>query len=95
MALTENFGAFLADFGVDGTLDGAPVLGIYDAPGATTGSADFAAATLDPQYQLPTASVPTAPVGKTLVIPAGTFKVREHVPDGTGMSLLVLTGPLA
>ena len=91
MALTENLSAFLADFGVDGTLDGMAVLGIFDAPGARADAGEFSAVVTDPQYQLPTASVPAAPVGKTLVVPAGTFKVREHVPDGTGMSLLLLT----
>ena len=80
MAFTENFTPFFADFGDAATLAGAAVRGI----------------TIEaPQVQIATAQVPAAYKGATLVIAAGrgagTYKVREHLPDGTGMSLLSLT----
>jgi hypothetical protein len=85
--LVENLPAFAADFGDDGTLAGAPVRVIFDGPGV---SADGVSAT-DPQVQLPTASVPADYYGAALVIPQGSFTVREHLPDGTGWSLLLLS----
>lgn len=91
MSFTEDLSIFVSDFGDAGTLDGSSVRGIFDAPAVTPGLGDITAAAAEPQFQLPTASVPAAAFGKTLVIPQGTFTVREHIPDGTGMSLLLLT----
>ena len=87
MAFTEVFSTFLVDFGDDGTLDGVAVRGIYDAPG----SAQLESSATEPSFQLPTASVPAGVFNKVLVIPQGSFRVHEHLPDGTGMSLLLLT----
>lgn len=87
MAYTEDFSAFLADFGDDGLLDGAAVRGIYDAPA----SRQLDTTSTEPIFQVPTASVPVGVFNKVLVIPQGSFRVQEHVPDGTGMSLLLLT----
>lgn len=89
MAFTEDLTPFFADFGVDGTLNGQPVRGIYDAPGVTANLGSAGASVTEPQLLLPTASVPASYYGATLVIPAGTFTVREHIPDGTGLSLLL------
>jgi hypothetical protein len=82
----ERMGAFAADFGDAGVLAGAPVRVIFDGPGV---SADGVSAT-DPQVQLPTASVPADYYGAALQIPQGRYTVREHLPDGTGWSLLLL-----
>ena len=90
MAFAEDLSVFVADFGDDGTLDGTPVRGNYSAPGVGASLGQAEAAATEPQLELPTASLPTAPVGRTLVIPQGTFVVREHIPDGTGMSVLLL-----
>lgn len=91
MAFAEDLTLFTADFGDDGTLAGAPVRGIFDAPGVAPLLGDVAVGAVDPQFQLPTVQVPASPTGAVLVLPQGTFKVREHLPDGTGMSLLMLT----
>lgn len=88
MAFAEDFSLLLADFGDDGTLAGAAVRGIFDEPAEA--NAAGAAAAVQPQFQLPTADVPASPYGATLVLPQGNFTVREHLPDGTGMSLLLL-----
>ena len=87
MAFVEDLVSFFADFGVAGTLSGVPVRGIFDA----AGSAQLGIQAADPQFQLPSASVPAAVFDATLIVPAGTYKVREAIPDGTGMTLLVLT----
>jgi hypothetical protein len=88
MALVEDLSLFLTDFGQAATLDGAAVTVIFDEEGVTAAGGIAAVA---PQVTLPTASVPASPFGKTLTIGARSFTVREHLPDGTGMSTLVLT----
>jgi len=91
MPFAEDLSIFVSDFGDVGTLDGYSVRGIFETPGVSLGLVDVAVAAVQPQFQMPTASVPPAAFGKTLVIPQGSFVVREHIPDGTGMSLLLLT----
>lgn len=87
MAVVENFAVYLRAWGVDGTLAGAPVRVIFDDPGATAGGMSVR----EPQAQLPTADVPAEYYEAALEIPQGSFKVREHLPDGTGWSVLLLT----
>jgi Phage Head-Tail Attachment. len=78
------------EFAVTGTLAGVTVRGIFDADHvvAEVGAAGMAACA--PAFTLPTASVPAAPVGKALALPAGNFRIAEHRPDGTGVSALLL-----
>ncbi len=79
---------FFADFGEDATLAGAAVRVIFDGPG---GVFNGMTAT-QPQVQVRTADVPVEYLGAAVVIPGrGSFTVAEHVPDGTGLSLLLLT----
>lgn len=88
MAFTENLSHFFDDFGDDGFLDGQAVRVIYDAPSGTDlGSIT----TTQPQVQIASASVPSHAYGMVLVVPAGTFTIREVLPDGTGMTLLLLS----
>ncbi|MEY2688241.1 MAG: hypothetical protein RL375_2439 [Pseudomonadota bacterium] len=89
MAFTESFTPYLADFGVDGTLDGAAVRVLFDTPVEQQLAPGMLSAV--PQVQIATASVPAAVEGLTLVVPAGTYTVRERIDDGTGMSLLMLS----
>ena len=88
MAFVEDLAGFFTDFADDATLDGAAVRVIFDEAGITM--ADGVAA-VAPQVTIATASVPASPYGKTLTIGARSFTVREHVPDGTGLSTLILT----
>ena len=83
---TEDLSLFLADFGQSGTLAGAPVRVIYSDPAET----DLGIRAAGPQAEIPTAQVPAQSFGAQLVIPQGTFTVREALPDGTGMTLLLL-----
>lgn len=91
MAFAEDLAPYFADFGDDATLAGVAVRVIFDGPGGQQGGLTIEA----PQVQIASASVPAAYKGATLVIStgrgAGSYKVREHLPDGTGMSLLSLT----
>lgn len=91
MAFVEDLAPLFADFGEAGTLAGAPVRVIFDEP---TDDQFGQAGVLNsvPQVQIATASVPAGVQGATLVLTRGTFTVREHVPDGTGLSLLMLRG---
>lgn len=91
MAFTESFTPYFADFGVDGTLAGQPVRVLFDAPvlDELGGGAGVAAA--QPQVSIATASVPASVYGATLVVPAGTYTVREIESDGTGLSILRLS----
>lgn len=91
MAFVEDLSPFFADFGDDATLAGVPVRVIFDEPGgdAVGMGAEY------PQVQIASSSVPSDYAGAALVIGtgrgAGSWRVREHRPDGTGMSLLMLS----
>jgi hypothetical protein len=87
MPFVEDLHAFTADFGDAGTLAGQAVRGIFD----NAVRDQVGVLVPEPSYQLPTASVPALSFGATLSIPQGVFTVREHLPDGTGMSLLLLS----
>lgn len=89
MAFAETLTPFFADFGVDGTLAGQPVRVIFDAPADQMLGGGLIAQV--PQVQIASASVPADAEGLALVIPAGSYTVREHLPDGTGLSVLRLT----
>ena len=88
MPFAEDLSPYFADFGDAGTLAGQPVRVIFDAPGSAAFGGDISAT--EPQVQIASASVPAAVVGAGLVIPQGVFIVRESVPDGSGMTLLLL-----
>ena len=90
MAFTENLVPLFADFGDDGTLDGAAVRVIYDAA-VQPQLAGVGMLSAQPQVQIATASVPAAAEGKVLDIPQGSFVVRERIDDGTGLTTLTLT----
>jgi hypothetical protein len=91
VAFTEDLTPYFADFGDAATLAGVAVRVIFDGPGGTANGMTIEA----PQVQIASASVPAAYKGAALVIStgrgAGSYKVREHLPDGTGLSLLSLT----
>ncbi len=91
MAFTEDLTPYFADFGDAATLAGVAVRVIFDGPGGQQSGMTIEA----PQVQIASVSVPAAYKGAALIIStgrgAGTYQVREHLPDGTGMSLLSLT----
>jgi len=86
MALTEDFSAFMADFGVPATIGGAPVTVIFDN--------EYLAA-LDVESSNPVALAASADVsavvqGDAAVISAVNYTVAGIQPDGTGMTILEL-----
>ena len=92
MAFAEDLSVFFnsAEFAVTGTLDGVAVTGIFDAAYEVATAGYPGLGTCQPSFQLPTASVPSSPVGKVFIQGAVTYAVAEHHPDGTGVSMLLL-----
>lgn len=86
---TEDLRIFFADFGVNATLNGASVRGIFDA-GFALGEVGIGMAGTQPAYTLASASVSGDPVGQHLVVGGVTYYVAAHQPDGTGVSRLLL-----
>jgi hypothetical protein len=98
----EDFDVYFEDEGEDAVLDGDPVRGLYGAPGTTALSGTGIGMSVDkPRFLLPTASIPPRssspnddPVLEFAVARADRdvrYLVTEVMPDGTGMSTLVLS----
>lgn len=89
---TEDLSAFMnvAEFATSATLNGATVAAIFDAPGALGSVGPYGMATSAPQLTIATASVPANPVGLPVVANGVNYLIAEHMPDGTGISVLVL-----
>lgn len=84
--MVEYFSAYFADFGVDATLNGVTVRGIFDdAYGEAFGGL---VAGSGPMFRL-LSSVPVSR-GAALVHGASTYTVVGIEPDGTGISVLRL-----
>lgn len=90
MSFAEDLAPFFAEFAVEATLDGAAVQGIFDAPGGVQTGAGSSIVATEPLFTLRTAQVPAAVFGKPMVIGGANYTVREHLPDGTGVSTLAL-----
>lgn len=88
MNFTEDSAAQFVDFGVDATLDGVAVSGIFD-----NGSQSALNNTMlgtNPTFTLASASASSSSRSKTLVVDSVSYTVREVKPDGTGMTMLEL-----
>lgn len=87
----EDLTPFFAEFGIDALVGAAAVRVIFDEPGSTSQMGDRGVSVTQPQVTLPTASVPTPYFGVSVTVPGkGAFKIAEHAPDGTGLSVLYL-----
>lgn len=88
MAFTEDASVYFADFATPATLDGVAVRGVFD----NTYTLELGGvSSREPAYTLPTAACAAVTRSSVLVVPAaGTYRVREHEPDGTGVSVLRL-----
>jgi hypothetical protein len=88
----ENLNVFFQsdEFAVDATLNGMAVRGVFDNEFDASSIAVGDIAGSSPGFTLRTVDVPAKPVGKLLVLGAKTYKVVEHRPDGTGVSVLRL-----
>lgn len=99
--MTEDLSVFfdLATPGsVTATVSGQSVVALFDNASAATllgamggrGVSLSGMAGTHPTLTLPTASVPSDPVGKTAVVNATNYLIAAHEPDGTGVSVLQL-----
>lgn len=87
----EDLTVFFADFGINAVVGGVTVRAIYDEPGLASPLGVAGAMSNTPQITLPTASVPAPPYHVAVTVPGqGSFRVIEHIPDGTGISVLLL-----
>lgn len=99
----EDHAAFLADWGIDGSLDGTPVRVLFAAPGDSTLLQGAGVSVDRPRAMMPRACCPPLftvpgeePVLELPDLPAhlphypARWLVREERPDGTGWVTLIL-----
>ena len=72
------------------TVNALPVTAIFDSSSAIGSVGPYGMATTAPQLTIATASVPASPVGLPVVANGVNYLIAEHMPDGTGISVLVL-----
>ena len=72
------------------TVDGIAVDAIYDSPYSLGTVGVYGMATSASMLTLPTAQVPEAYVGKSVVLKGVPYTIAEHQPDGSGISRLFL-----
>lgn len=87
MAFTEDLAPYFADFGQAATLDGAPVRGIFDGASLV---ALGGIGTTSPRFTLASAAAAAATQASLLVLAGRTYRVRDVLPDGTGVTELSL-----
>ena len=85
MAFTEDFSAYLADFGQAALIDGAPTRVLFDA-----GYAEGLGGIASRQYKAGLPSSVAVAQGSTLVTGSNTYRVVSVQPDGTGWTELIL-----
>lgn len=88
--MVEDYSVFFADFGEDGALNGVPVRVIFDSP-ADEFAGPSGIVGQSAHCTIATDTVPAAVQGMVLELPRGRFTVRQHLPDGTGISRLLLS----
>ena len=86
MTLVEDYTTFFAEFGVDATVDGDPVRGIFDA--AYAGPLGVSGVT--PMLLCAAVDVASATSGTAVVIGSVSYTVTTPEPDGTGLTRLML-----
>lgn len=86
MAITEHFDGYFTDFGVDATVGGVSVRGIFDDayadPLGIGGSS--------PVLLLAATAAPLAAQGDAVVVGSASYTIGAVEPDGTGMTRLRL-----
>ena len=89
---TEDLSAFFSTegFAQEAKLKGRRVLGIFDNQFEVVGVGLAGVAGTTPAFTLATSDVPAQVVGASLVVNAGTYRVAENQPDGTGVTVLLL-----
>jgi hypothetical protein len=75
---------------VSTTLGGSEVQGIFDNEYDLAGVGLSGMSSSAPAFRLASHLVPANPVGLPLVIGVSNYAVVEHLPDGSGLSVLLL-----
>ena len=81
---------YAGEFAQAATLAGVAVQAIFDNANHNASVGAYGMAATQPTLTLPTASVPTNPIGASVVIDSVNYVVATHEPDGTGISRLLL-----
>lgn len=84
----ENLSTFFADFGVDATLGGQTVRGVFDNNYTDAGA--LGAYGTQPVFTCATASLAAVAVGDAATVQAVGYTIVGIEPDGTGVSLVRL-----
>ena len=87
---SEPFDVYFAEFSVFATVGGQQVRVIFDRANSTMAGDALGMASSSPAITLKTSDVPANPVGTLVVLDGANWRVAEHQPDGTGVSVLVL-----
>jgi hypothetical protein len=87
---------FLDDFGVDvtykitSTASGTIIRGIWDEPGTVLPVGNANIIVENPQVRIKTDDALTVTNKSQIIKNSKTYNVRNHLPDGTGFTLLIL-----
>ena len=89
---TESLDVFFEanEFATPATVGGIAMSVIFDAAYAMGDVGPYGMSSAAPVVTLPTAKVPTDPIGKPVVVNGKSYLVTVHQPDGTGISTLTL-----
>lgn len=79
-----------AEYASNALLGGVAVTGIFDRAYQAENVGGNGFASSQPQFVLPSASVPAVVAGLPLVVGIGSYLVVSAEPDGTGMTVLLL-----
>jgi len=85
--MIDDLSPYLQDFGVLSTLNGTPLLGIFDNE---AGNVLNMLGGQTPIFHCAAADLTSDPRGKTLIINSISYTVRDNKPDGTGLNILEL-----
>ena len=87
---TEDLSVYFDILASPATLNSVGVQGYFDNAYALGDVGMYGVASTQPTLTLPTANVPTQPVGMLVEVAGQRFTVAVHQPNGKGISLLVL-----
>lgn len=72
------------------TLGGVEVSAMFADAYTTSHVGDFGVASSSPMLTLATTDVPAAPIAQAVVVNGKAYVVKEHQPNGSGLSVLLL-----
>jgi len=91
--LTNDLDIFLNEneFAVDITYQAATIQGIFDAEFSSAVEGEIGIESTVPQVLVKTTDVPSVAHGQTMTINAVVYNIIAIQPDGTGMTLILLS----